>query len=54
MSAEGVMLASTEGTTTGALPQIRFWGVRGSVPTPQTDHLGHGGKHAVFGAAHFK
>ncbi len=37
------MLASTEGTTTGALPQIRFWGVRGSVPTPQTDHLGHGG-----------
>jgi class 3 adenylate cyclase len=27
----------------GALPQIRFWGVRGSVPTPQADHLRHGG-----------
>ncbi len=37
------MLASREETTTGALPRIRFWGVRGSVPTPQADHLAHGG-----------
>ncbi len=43
MSPGGAMPASREGTNTGAVPQIRFWGVRGSVPTPEEDHLVHGG-----------
>ncbi len=35
------MPASRESADTGA--RIRLWGVRGSVPTPQADHLAHGG-----------
>lgn len=37
------MPTSSEATPPGAQPQIRLWGVRGSVPTPEENHLEHGG-----------
>ena len=37
------MFASNGGRPTDTLPQVRLWGVRGSVPTPEADHLVHGG-----------
>src|SRR5947209_2416503 len=33
---------------TGSRLQIKFWGVRGSTPTPQSSNLGFGGNTACF------